>query len=316
MTHYIRTGFAIFIIGLASEVNAQVSKVILEITVEKRAYGQQATQPFHGVGTFDLLLGATPLEGASCPSRSNSAGKVTCVVPCKDNDILPMLIRVRPPSDQDSLGGWVTPTAQDVEVVNCVARPANLTMLYEDARYALDNFLSNRYFAKVNHHIEGDSTAITKSWVTAISDDTETSAITAEILAHGKTSAGREEIFQLHKLATEASKAPELQNFNLSPQDKELTKALARWQILSKSALLQSQISQTLPSTKQSELKLTPTTDLSTYRQYLALADAALEEAERSSEQQKLADDVSTLRSLPAIGPGAAAANQIIEAWK
>ena len=295
---------------LANEASAQTKKAEFKITVEKRVYGKQAAQPFHGVGTFDLHQGAVPLQGASCPNKSNAAGQITCVVPCKENDSLPLLIRVRPPSDQDFLGGWVAPTPQEVEVRKCVASPAVLTMLYEDARYALNDFLSKQYLAKSSSH---GNVGAHKLWGTEI---TEGSQIAAKISATAMTKDGRDELLQLHKLATEAARAPELQSLSRSVEERELAESIARLQILSKSALLKSQIAQSLPITEQSGLRLNPTTDLSKFRLNLDEVDTALKAARRSSAQQKLADDVSTLKSLPLTGPGAEAATKVIEAWR
>lgn len=314
MTIYPLAGISVLAISFASEIGAQTNKVAFQISVEKRVYGERVTQPFHGVGTFDLLQGAAPLQGATCPNRSNAAGQLTCTVPCKASDALPQLVRVRPPSDQDSLGGWVAPTMQEIEVKQCVAKPAKVTMLYEDARYALNEFLSKQYFAKgIGQGGAGGGGAARKLWVTEIA---EGSPVATNVSATANTADGREELFQLHKLATEAARAPELQNSNLSSEDRKLSEALARWQILSKSSLLKSQISQALPGQAQGGLKLTPTTDLVKYRLNLTEADVVLKGASRSSAQQRLADDVSTLKSLPATGPGAAAANKVIEAWR
>jgi hypothetical protein len=66
---------------LASDISAQSSRATIQVTVEKRAYGTKTTQPFYGVGTFDLLQGSTPLQGAACPNKSNAAGELTCIVP-------------------------------------------------------------------------------------------------------------------------------------------------------------------------------------------------------------------------------------------
>lgn len=318
MTPYPFAAIFVLVISLASEVSAQSNKVAFQITVEKRVYGERAPQPFHGVGTFDLVQGTAPLVGASCPNKSNAAGQLTCLIPCKASDTLPLLIRVRPPSDQDTLGGWVAPTAQEVEVKKCIAKPAKLTMLYEDARYALNDFLSKQYFAKGSSQGGGtggggSGNVAGKLWLTEIA---EGSAVAVNVSASAKTPDGREDLLQLHKLATEAARAPELRSANLTPEDRKVSEALARWQILSKSALLESQVSQALPAADQSRLKITPTTDLSKFRFNLIEVDAALKAAPRSSAQQRLSDDVSTLKSLPATGAGAAAANKVIETWR
>lgn len=187
-------------------------------------------------------------------------------------------------------------------------------MLYEDARYALNEFLSKQYFAKGTSQGGGaGGSAAGKLWVTQIA---EGSAVAVNVSASAKTSDGREDLLQLHKLATEAARVPELRSANLSPEDRQLSEAIARWQILSKSALLEAQVSQALPPSAQTKLKITPTTDLSKFRFNLTEVDAALRVAPRSSAQQRLSDDVSTLKSLPATGAGAAAANKVIETWR
>lgn len=313
MSLHLSVGTFALLIVIGVQAGAQTTKVTLQISVEKRVYLQRDTQPFHGVGTFDLLQGNGLLAGASCPSKSDAAGRIACVIPCKASDQVPMLVRVRPPSDQDSLSGWVAPTAQDVEVKRCVAKPAAVTMLYEDARIALNEFLSKQYFAKGAGTGGVSGTSSQKFWVTEI---TEGSAVAAKVSATAKTDAGRQDLLQLHKLATEAARAPALQTSNMSAQDRELAEALAKWQILSKSSLLESQISKALPASEQGKIKFTPTTELSKFRINLTEADAVLKDAPRSVAQQRLADDVSTLKSLPASGGGAAAANKIIGGWR
>jgi len=314
MKNYPLAGIAVLVISFASEIGAQTNKVVFQISVEKRAYGEIAPQPFRGVGTFDLLQGAGPLQGASCPNKSNAAGQLTCTVPCKFSDTLPVLIQVKPPSDQDSLGGWVAPTMQEIEVKKCVAKPATVTMLYEDARYALNEFLYKQYFAKgTSPGATGGGGAASDIWVTEIS---EGSRIATNISATAGTADGREELVKLHILATAAARAPELQNSNLSSDRRIYAEGLARLQILSKSSLLQAQLAQALQRSEQSRRELTPTTNLVKFRLNLYEADGVLKRASKSSAQQRLSDDVSTLKSLPATGPGAAAANKVIEAWR
>lgn len=302
---------ALAIVGIA-DASSQTKTVTFQIAVEKHVLGEGAPRPFHGVGTFDLLRGSSPLDGARCPDKSNAEGRVTCVVPCKDDDSIPMVVRVRPPSDQDALAGWVAPSVKDVEVAKCVIRPTKLTMVYEDARFALNELLSKKYFAASGGGVSTGSASL-KVWVTAITKD---SSVAAKVAATAKTSTGRLELLQLHQLATSAASAPNLQKSNLSMEERELTDALAKWQVLSKSALLESQMTLTLSPAQQSKYKIQPTTDLATYRLNLIQADEALAHAPRSSSQLRLADDVKTLKALPATGRGAAPADKIINSWR
>ncbi len=300
-------------IAFIADASAQTKAVTFQIAVEKHVPGEGTPRPFHGVGTFDLLRGTSPIDGARCPDKSNAAGQVTCVVPCKHDDAIPMVVRVRPPSDQDALAGWVAPSAKDIEVTKCVIKPTKLTMVYEDARFALNELLSKQYFAASGEAGGVGSGAAQKIWVTLITKD---SSVAAKVAATAKTSAGRLELLQLHQLATKAASAPNLQTSNLSMEERELTDALARWQVLSKSALLESQVSQALSPAQQGTLRIVPTTDLATYRLNLIRADEALTNAPRSSSQQRLADDVKTLKALPATGGGAAPADKIINSWR
>lgn len=306
---------SVLAIAFIANATAQTKTVTFQIAVEKHVLGEGAPRPFHGVGTFALLRGSSPIDGARCPDKSNAEGRVTCVVPCKHDDAIPMVVRVRPPSDQDALAGWVAPSAKDIEVAKCVIRPTKLTMVYEDARFALNELLFKQYFAARSETGGGGtgSGASRKIWVTVITKDP---SVAAKVAATARTTAGRLELLQLHQLATKAASAPNLQTSNLSTEERELTDALARWQVLSKSALLESQVSQTLSPAQQGKLKIVPTTDLATYRLNLIRADEALTNAPRSSTQQRLADDVKTLKALPATGGGAAPADKIINSWR
>lgn len=313
------TLFAVFVqvIGLVADAGAQQTTATLRITVEKRVYGENVSRPFQGVGTFDLVRGASKLDGAKCPDKSGPTGQLTCTIPCKHNDAIPMLVRVKPPSNQDSLAGWVTPSALDIEVNKCAVKPTTVTMLYEDARFALNQFLGKQYFAASGTGGPGKgpsgSTPIGKSWIAKINEDP---TVAAKLTATSDTAVGRAELIELHKIATEAASAPSLQSSDLSPEEKELASALARWQVLSKSALLKAQISKAVPQREWSLVLLTPTTDLAKYQANLTHADDILSRVTKSSAQLRLADDVKTLKATPSIGKEAVAAERIISGWK
>ena len=231
--------------AVVADAVAQQTTATLRITVEKRIYGEKTSRPLHGVGTFDLIRGSAALDGAKCPDKSGPTGQVTCVIPCKRTDSIPMVLRVRPPSDQDVLAGWVAPVAKDIEVDKCVVKPTTLTMVYEDARFALNEFLSKQYFAAGSGGGGGGGGTIAgKFWIGEVTNE---SAVVAKFSAASGTPIGRAELLEVHRLATEAASAPFLQSADLPPEDKRLADALARWQVLTKSALLSSQVSLALP---------------------------------------------------------------------
>lgn len=294
--------------GAAVSANAQETTATLRISVVKQVLGESAARPFQGVGVFDLVRGGIRLDGAKCPDKSGPTGQLTCTIPCKRDAKDAMVVRVKPPSDQDVLAGWVTPASQDVQVERCALKPTTVTMLYEDARVALNDLLSKQYFANVG----GGGNQPDKSWIAEI---TRNPGVAGQIAKTSGTATGKAELMDLHRYATEAASSPYLQSKDLSPEQKDLAIALAKWQLLSKSALLESQISKAVPPDQRDQLRLTPTTDLATYRANLTLADQILTKVPKSSSQLRLVDDIKTLKAMPSTGKDAAAAAKIIDKW-
>jgi hypothetical protein len=298
--------------------NAQQATVKLTINVVKQAYGDKAVKPFPGVGVFDLLRGKGKLDGAACPDRSGQRGELSCTIPCNRDADDAMVVRVRPPSDQDALAGWVTPAPQDIRVSRCGISPASVTMRYEDARYALNEFLSKQYFASSSGSAGsgggGKPIATTETWIDIFKQDPN---LASKIAGTTATPSGKADIADLYRIATEAAKTPDLQSSKLTKEERDQASALAMWQVLSKSALLRSQINTALPPNQRAHFSFQPTTDVATYRASLMTADRLLSEiANKNPEQLRLADDIKTLKSLPSTGKEAAGAVSIIENWK
>jgi len=183
-------------------------------------------------------------------------------------------------------------------------------MTYEDAKLALNKFLSKQYFAAGTSG--GGSTAGNSGWIGQISGNTPLAAVLGK---QATTASGRAHLIELHTLATEAASIPSLQTSDLSAEDKALAESLAKWQVVSKSALLRAQVEQALPGEEKGQFLLAPTTDLAKYRANLDAADLLLKRSSNSAAQMKLADDVKALRSIPSIGKDAAAADKVIRTW-
>ena len=314
MTHRVFYVLFVLVTGIVADTHAQKASATLRITVAKQVFGEQAARPFQGVGTFDIVRGGIKLDGAVCPDKSGPTGHVTCTIPCKRDAADSMVVRVKPPSDQDVLAGWVTPASQDIQITKCNVKPIAVTMLYEDARMALNDLLSKQYFAAGSGVTGGGGGSKPgKSWIDEI---TRNPAVTARIASTSGTPSGKAELIVLYRFATEASSAPSLQTSDLSQEEQNLVATLAKWQLLSKSALLESQIARAVPVGERGQLRLTATTDLETYRANLTLADQILNKAPKSSSQLRLVDDIKTLKAIPSTGKDAAAATKIIDKWQ
>jgi hypothetical protein len=288
------------------------SVATLEIKVMKRAYGEHAEKPFSGVGVFDLLRGRTRLEGARCPDRSGVTGGVICSIPCQADRHSPVTIRVQPPSDQDSLAGWVTPAPKDIELRGCKLTPRAVTMRYDDAKYAL-----NQLIVIAVAELSPDKRAPSRgdAWIVVLKDDPEiVSKVTAEATSSMKF---RVNLLNIYRLASEGTKAYTLPVSQQSSSAILEGQALAKWQLLAKGALLSSQLERTVPALQRNSIKLRPTDDLATYEAYLSEADTLLATIkDKNVEQQKLSDDIKTLRALPATGKEAVDAFAIIQQWQ
>lgn len=300
------------VIASCGSASAQQKVATLHISVEKLSYGDAIPKPFQGVGTFDLFRGSAKLDGANCPDKSGPSGRVVCTIPCKPNDTIAMVVRVKPPSDQDVLAGWVTPTGLDVEVARCAVKPASVSMRYEDARFALNKRLSQQYFAAGASGTGEGSDINGKVWISQISDSTPLVAVVGKQAA---TASGRAQLIELHDLATEAARTPSLQSPAISAEDKALAESLAKWQVLTKSALLQAQIRQALPATQQANLSITPTANLAQYRANLDAVDLLLARGPKSATQIKFADDIKALRSVQSVGKDATEAANVMRTW-
>lgn len=288
----------------------QTSSTKLEIKVTKRTYGDETPKPFIGVGVFDLLRGRSKFEGASCPDKSGAGGGINCSIPCQKDQDTPITIRVRPPSDQDHLAGWVTPAPQDVELRGCTLVPQLLTMKYDDAKYALNNLLINKY---ASAGVPSGNTS--DQWI----DLFKSNPTLATKVAAGATasSSGRSDLLDIYRYASEGSKAYKLPTTKLSAEDAEASLALMKWQILSKSALLGAQVEKSVPASQRGRIKIEATGDVASYLVSLKIADTLLSDIKaKSPEQLKLADDIKTLRSMPVTGKDAEAAFPIIQQWK
>jgi hypothetical protein len=300
---------SVLVIVFSGSAAAQQKTATLHISVERLSYGEVAPKPFQGIGTFDLFRGSSKLDGATCPDKSGPSGRVVCTIPCKADDAVAMVVRVKPPSDQDVLAGWVTPAGRDVEVTRCAVKPAAVSMTYEDAKLALNKLLSKEYFATGGG---GGGSMANGGWIGKISGNSPLAAVLGK---QATTASGRAQLIELHNLATAASSAPSLQSTDLSLEDKMIAESLAKWQVLTKSALLRAQVQQALPGEQQIQLLLVPTTDLAKYRANLDAADLMLKRISNSASQMKLADDVKALRSISSIGKDAAAADKVIRTW-
>lgn len=287
-----------------------ITTVVLKIKVIKQAYGDKQLRPFAGIGIFDVLRGKSKLDGASCPDRSGPSGEISCTIPCGQHVREVMTVRVKPPSDQDSLAGWVTPAAQDVELQGCTLAPQAVTMKYDDARYALNEFLLQQQFASAP-----TPGAKTDPWM----DIAAASSMINVKLAKGSLSieSNQSALVHAYLLAITGAKSPELQSVKLAGEEREQAMALANWQVLSKSALLGLQIHKVVPLSQRGKIQFSPTADVITYRANLLLADQLLGDISvKTAGQLRLLDDIKTLKALPATGKGADAAVGIIETWK
>lgn len=295
---------------LVAGARSQTSSAKLEIHVVKRTYGDGNPKPFVGVGVFDLQRGKSKFEGASCPDKSGAGGAINCSIPCQADQETPITIRVKPPSDQDHLAGWVTPAAQDVELRGCKLVPQLITMKYDDAKYALNDFLLSKYaFASPNTG-KGQ-----EPWIDIFKSNPK---LAAEVAASAKASAnGRSDLFNIYRLASESSKAYMMPTSKLSASETEESRALTKWQILSKSALLTAQWEKTVPQNERGNIKIVASDDIASYVANLKNADGVLSNIKnKTPDQLKLADDIKTLRSMPVTGKDALDALPIIQEWK
>ena len=106
-------------------------------------------------------------------------------------------------------------------------------------------------------------------------------------------------------------------NNKLTSVEVEENRALAKWQILSTSALLRAKLTKTIPESQLSVIKFDATVDLASYLTGLGKADTLLSDIkDKTPEQLKLADDIKTLRSMPVTGKKAQAVLPILEQWK
>lgn len=254
------------------------------------------------------------MDGASCPDKSNQRGEVRCKIPCKKTSKDVMVIRVRPPSDQDFLAGWVTPAHQDVQVSGCNLVPAVITMRYEDARVALNKLVRSQYFAAATlPGGGGGGSAASWSWLLIANNPT----LAAKLGTTANTADGRAAVADLYRIASEASKTPDFNSGKLSPEERKEYDALIQWQVLSKNMLLAAKLRSTLPPEHWNNYEFELTSDLSVYRENLDTAERLLKSLpSKTPEQLKLFDDVKTLKALPTTGKEAAPAAAIIDTWK
>jgi hypothetical protein len=312
-----RVLFAVVLASIAGQVTAQEKKhATLSISVQKRTLNDDAPKPFQGVGTFDITRGSVKVEGATCPDHSGPGGQVRCTIPCKVADNDSMVFRVKAPSDQDVLVGYIAPVSVDVEVRKCAVKPATVTMLYEDAKHALDRLLKRKFTTAdtAGGWGGGNFTYSGGSWIDEIRRNP--AAVKA---ASGSAASpeGRADLIAIHRYATLAAANVELQMPDQSAQTKALVDALAEWQVLTKSTLLEARMSQIYPKGSWGTMKLGATTDLTSYRAYLANADEFVGKApNKSGDLLRLGDDIKTLKSTPSTGKDAAAATTILEGWK
>lgn len=296
--------------GVSGLAASQTTIAKLEIKVIKKAYGDEVPKPFVGVGVFDILRGRVKLEGAQCPDKSGASGGMNCSIPCQANQDTPITIRIKPPSDQDHLAGWVTPAAQDIELRGCKLTPQLVTMKYDDAKYALNELIVNKYAA--------NGTPITNMpdhWVGLF----KTNPVLATRVAVGATASakGRGDLVDIYRFAGEGAKAFDSGSNKLTSVEVEESRALAKWQILSTSALLKAKLTKTIPESQLGVMKFDATVDLSSYLANLSKADTLLSEIkDKTPEQLKLADDIKTLRAMPVTGKNAQTALPILEQWK
>jgi hypothetical protein len=286
------------------------STALLEIKVIKRAYGEDTTKPFSGIGVFDLLRGRSKLEGASCPDRSGASGAINCSLPCDKKHTQSITIRIQPPSNQDHLTGWITPSAQDVELQGCKLSPKFVIMKYDDARYALNEVLVNKYVVSSNPPAKTSSI-----WIRAFTVDP---AVAEKVAIEAKTTAeGRSDLLDIYRFANEGSKSYKTLTGKLSTQEAEESAVLKRWQILSTSALLGAKFEKVIPADQRGSVKFLTTSDATSYLAGLKQADLVLGEIKhKTSEQLKLSDDIKTLRAIGVTSRDSQDTLSIIEQWR
>lgn len=294
---------AFFIALCLFAIHGYAQTATIEISVKRLEYNKKNTSPFPGVGIFSISRGDSKLDGAKCPDKSSSTGIITCSIPCNPGDSSVMQIKVIPPSDQDYLAGWITPGFIEAEIVKCKAKPKTLTMVYEDARYALRKFIRATFYASASNNSGNDGLP------EAISID---SAVIAKVTALSSSQSGRLALIETYKLATETASMPSLQSYKLTSDQQRLSEALAKWQILSKSALIQSKVKRTAMNLGS---KAKPTTDLTTYLSNLHALDIALQNSAQSQEQILLSDDIKALSESASTGKAAAHVTDILKAW-
>jgi hypothetical protein len=301
---------AALLLSLSATAGAQaVEHTKLMIRVVKQAWKQTAHQPFAGIGVFDLLRGNDKFGGASCPDRSSTAGEVICLIPCRKQDDEAITLRVRPPSDQDGLTGWVTPPEQQVKMQRCKLVPGELMMRYDDARYAL-NELANQYVASLPGANPAGKDG--NAWLRLANGSPDMAAKFA--MDSAATPQGRAILGAVAELGASAANRP--LGALLAIQNPEV-EALKQWQVLSKSALLQAQVLQVMPEKHRESLDLRPTSDVGRYRANLLAADRAFGSiSAKTPEQQRLVDDIKALRSASATGRDSEQASDILRGWK
>lgn len=297
-------------IAISASASAQTETVLLKIRVLKQAWNATTQQPFPGIGVFELMRGNDKLSGANCPDHSGSNGEVLCRVPCKRTDELPMTVRVRPPADQDKLAGWVIPPAQDVRVQRCTVSPEQVTMRYDDARYAL-NDMAAQYLAQA-----GGTPAAGAAWAVLAERAPDSAARLAADMA--RSAEGRAVLAAMAELpGPQQSGGAGLPLFGIVGKPDAGAMALERWQVLSKSALLQSRVDELLPQTQRAGLDLAPTTELGRYKANLGAAERAVFQIEKkNTEQARLADDIKWLREASADSKNTARGDMVMKNWK
>lgn len=283
----------------------------LEIKVFKRTLGDKNPKPFPGVGVFALLRGHSKLDGASCPDISGATGSVNCTIPCSETQNTPVIIRVKPPSDQDHLAGWVTPPAQDIELLGCKLAPQVVSMKYDDAKYALNELIiANKYAAASSPDGKNPD-----QWIAVFKTNPALPARTATVAT--ATAKGRGDLVRVYQIASEGAKEYDPQASKLTGDEIEQSQAFMKWLILSKSALLGSKLERIVPASSRGTFKFQPTNDKATYLSNLKQADDLLSGIkDKTPDQLKFADDIKTLQSMPASGNDAQSALPIIQQWK
>lgn len=304
-------------LAVAADGDAETS---LQIKVVKRAYSHSEPRPFQGVGMFDVVRGTAKMDGANCPDKSNAAGVVRCRLKCDAKSKEVVTLRVQPPTNQDHLAGWVTPTAISVELKGCKLTPSEVIARYEDARFALENTLIGNNFAALSTGVGlggggGGQSGAAPAWTAILRNATRNAAF-GDVSAAQKSSNGRKALFDVARFATEGSVAYTGDIGRLTAAEAEEKKALAQWEALSKNGLLLSQFERTVPGTTQGA-RLALSSDPAKYLENLRQADETLAAIkDKTPEQRKLADDIKALRALPAMGFDARPSLQIMQEWK